>query len=265
MDLVLAGIKPLSLFSGRQKNAVCALLNASRREVGCRHVAHVYAERKGEKPETYISVTYPARWLLNYALRNYFAVDPVVNYGHDSEMVVLLNDAAGRNAPLKAMINDARSFGIGKSYLAVSAMPHSEYRGAVLFTFDVEPEAMKSYLAEHQEKIIASARHLHIETLKARGLVTTALREFQLSRLELRCLSMMAHGIPSGEIASELSIPGDQLSSMLADLCQRLSCNNTMQLISRAISLGLVNMFDDVMTPPHSGSSPRQVSPARPN
>ncbi|MDI7863382.1 autoinducer binding domain-containing protein [Rhizobiaceae bacterium n13] len=233
--------------------------------MGCRHVAHVYAERKGEKPETYISVTYPARWLLNYALRNYFAVDPVVNYGQESGMVVLLNEVADQNAPLKAMINDARSFGVGKSFLAVSAMPYSEYRGAVLFTFDVEPEAMKVLLEEREEKIIAAARHLHVETLKARGLVTSVLREFQLSRLELRCLSLMAHGVSSAEIAGELGIPADQLSSMLADLCQRLGCINSMQLISRAISLGLVNMFDDVMTPPHSGSSPRQASPARPN
>ena len=149
-------------------------------------------------------------WLLNYALRNYFAVDPVVNYGHENEMLVLLNEAADQNAPLKAMIADARSFGIGKSFLAVSVMPHSEYRGAVLFTFDVEPEAMKSFLAERQEKISAAAKHLHVETLKARGLVTSVLREFQLGRLELRCLSMMAHGVSSAEIASDLGIAGDQ-------------------------------------------------------
>lgn len=265
MDLVLAGIKPLSLFSGRQKNAVCDLLRACRRDVGSRHVAHVYAERKGARPETYISVTYPGRWLLNYALRNYFAVDPVVNYGHEREILVLLNQEAEQNAPLKAMIADAQAFKIGRSFLAVSVMPHSEYRGAVLFTFDVEPEAMAPFMKEKREKLIAAARHLHIETLKARGLLTSDLREFQLSRLEMRCLSLMADGVTLNEIAAETGISSDQISSILNELCQRFGCINPMQLISRAMSLGLISMFDDVTMPPRSDSSPRRASPARPN
>ncbi len=265
MDLVLAGIKPLSLFSGRQKNAVCDLLHACRREIGCRHVAHVYSERKGARPETYISVTYPGRWLLNYALRNYFTVDPVVNYGQEREMVVLLNEAAKENAPLKAMISDAQSFKIGRSFLSVSVMPHSEYRGAVLFTFDVEPEEMAPFLAEHQEKLVAAARHLHIEALKARGLLRSDLREFNLNRRELRCLSLMAHGVCIDDIGHALDLSPEHVAALVSELCQRFECNNSMQLISRAMSLGLLSMFDDVMMPPHSDSSPRQASPARPN
>lgn len=265
MDLVLAGIKPLSLFSSRQKNAVCDLLRACRRDVGSRHVAHVYSERKGANPETYISVTYPGRWLLNYALRNYFAVDPVVNYGHEPEMVVLLNEAAVHNAALKAMLNDAQSFRIGRSFLAVSVLPHSEYRGAVLFTFDIEPEAMSSFLAEKREELIAAARQLHVGTLKARNLLTSDLREFELNHLEMRCLSLMAHGVSIGDIAKKMDIPSEQISVMVKELCQRFGCINSMQLIGRAMSLGLLSMFDDVMTPPHSDSSPRQAFPARPN
>ncbi len=64
MDLVLAGVRPLSLFANRQKSAVISILTDARKAVGCKHIGHVFNARGHSREETFVSATYPGKWLV---------------------------------------------------------------------------------------------------------------------------------------------------------------------------------------------------------
>ncbi|WP_203425647.1 autoinducer binding domain-containing protein [Sinorhizobium sp. BG8] len=265
MDLVLAGLGPLSFFAGRQKSSVCSILNRCRGEVGARHVAHVYLQRAPGQEETYISVTYPGRWLLNYAIRNYFSVDPVIRDDERPTSIRILNHVEESGWAVRAMLADAQSFGIGRSFVEIQVMPHSEYRGTVMFAFDIEPTAITKYIERKRELLLEAALQLHVDTLKARGLMPDTLELPELNCDETRCVSMLADGRTYAEIGEAMSWSEQAVIATLNDLCERLGCANPLNLVARCISQGWLRDFDDGFTPPPLSPLSTRVFPAKPH
>ncbi|MBD8553481.1 autoinducer binding domain-containing protein [Rhizobium sp. CFBP 8762] len=262
MDLVLAGIGPYSLFAGRQKSTVCSLLKACRKQIGCRHVAHVYLDQRQRNPETYISVTYPGRWLLNYALRNYFTIDPMVVRTSDFYSIRVLNHVGETDKAIRGMIADAQLFGLGRTFVQVPVMTNSEYSGAVMFAFDIEPSDIHTYLEAHNDQLVRAARVLHLETLKARGLLDREIMEFSFSPVEQHCVTLLGQGCNTAEIARETGLAEEKVSVLVLRLCDLLECSNPMHLVIRSQKLGLLS---EPVTRRRSGSSPTPAFPKRPH
>ena len=244
MDLVLAGIKPLSIFASREKNEVGRLLTACRSEVGCRHIGHVLTRRAKEKPETFVSVTYPGTWLINYGLRSYFAIDPVVNHAEITTRPLILDDLSGSNRRVRDMLKDARRFGIGRSFVSFSIMPSSDLPGSVMFSFDIEPADFPAYFRSSEERLQRAARQIHLDILTVRGLASATRMETNLEDRERRCLAALANGHSFGEISLMLDSAPDVVSDMMTRILKKLDCGNSMQAVSRALSLGLLDESD---------------------
>ena len=265
MDLVLAGLGPLSRFAGRQKSTVCSILNRCREEIGCRHVAHVFLQRSPGQEETYISVTYPGRWLLNYAIRNYFAVDPVIRDEDRPTAIRILNYAEQGVGAVRAMFVDAQSFGIGRSFVEFQVMPHSEYRGTVMFTFDIDPDLIEGYIEKRRDCLLEAARRLHVDTLRARGLMPGDVCGSELTRDEMTIVTMIADGRTFFEISGALRWSEHRVSLTVNDLCERLNCTNPLHMVTRCISQGLLADDDSGVRPQQNAPLSTRVFPARPH
>lgn len=265
MDLVLAGLGSLSRFAGRRKSHVCSILQRCRDEIGCRHVAHVFLQRIPGREETYISVTYPGRWLLNYAIRNYFSVDPVIRDGERPSALRILNHVEGESAEVRAMLADAQAFGIGRSFVEIQVMPHSEYRGTVLFTFDVGPDCIEAYIAERRSHLLMAARKLHIDTMKARRLMPEGGEVRELDAEEVRCVSMIAEGCDYRAIAEALSWSEHRVAITVRSLCERLGCANPLHMVTFCLAQGLLPDMTDGLTRQQSAPLSTRVFPAKPH
>lgn len=261
MDLVLAGVRPLSFLAGREKNAVSAVLTAQKKELGCKNIGHVYVRRDGPRPETFVSVTYPGRWLINYAARSYFSIDPVINHSERTHAPIILNDVARSSRAVGAMIADARRFGIGKSFVSFTVMPASDLAGNVMFSFDVEPEAFTDYFDAHHDRLKEAARRLHLDILAARGFLPHSVLTFELDVRERACLTALAHGKAFDEIAATLGASRAEVTALMGSVCTKLGCANSMQAVSRALSLGLVEDRESVR-PPRDALQPMPDAPA---
>ncbi len=244
MDLVLAGIKPLSIFASREKNEVGRLLTACRNEVGCRHVGHVLIRRTTERPETFVSVTYPGKWLINYGLRSYFSIDPVVNHAEITTRPLILEELSGGDRRVRDMLKDARRFGIGRSFVSFSIMPSSDLPGSVMFSFDIEPADFSRFFRNNEERLQRAARQMHIDILAVRGLTSAIRFGTDLDDRERRCLAALANGHSFGEISLMLDAAPDLVSDMMGRILKKLDCCNSMQAVSRALSLGLLDESD---------------------
>ncbi|MDX3926400.1 MAG: autoinducer binding domain-containing protein [Shinella sp.] len=262
MDLVLAGLGPLSFFAGRQKSNVCTILNRCRDEIGCRHVAHIFKQRASGQEETYISVTYPGRWLLNYAIRNYFAVDPVIRDAGMAAPVRILNPNE-EEAAVRAMFADAQSFGIGRSFVDFQVMPHSDYPGTVMFTFDVEPGGIEAYVEARRARLLEAARNLHLDTMRARGLMPQGVPCDELNNEEMQCIAMIAEGRTYREIGERLSWHDERVAMVVAALCERLGCANPLHVVTHCLSRGLLRDLDETFMPPRNVPLSTPASPAK--
>jgi len=244
MDLVLAGIKPLSLFASREKNMVGRLLNEHRKAIGCRHIGHVFVRRVKYKPETFVSVTYPGKWVLNYGLRSYFAIDPVVNHAEISSRPIILDELMVEDKRVRDMVLDARRFGIGRSFVSFSVMPSSEMPGSVMFSFDIEPNEFAAFFRQNEKRLDRAARKIHLDILAARGLAVPRSTGAELNAMERLCLAALANGHSFEEIALMLDSCVDRIGDMMSGILEKLDCGNSMQAVSRALTLGLLEEDD---------------------
>lgn len=241
MDLVLAGVKPLSFFISREKNRIRQLLTGCRAEVGCRHMAHVFVQREARKPETFVSVTYPGKWILNYALRSYFSIDPVINHAEISADPIILEDLAASDERVREMLADARRFGIGRSFVSFSIMPASEFPGSVMFSFDIEPEHFRDFFMANRLRLQEAARRIHFDILAARGFCLSNDDDVRLTDGERRCLTALANGFTFADISLLLNTTPEAVAAMVRSICAKLDCGNAMHAVSRALSLGILD------------------------
>ncbi|HET7412535.1 MAG TPA: autoinducer binding domain-containing protein [Pararhizobium sp.] len=254
MDLVLAGVKPLSFFVSREKNRIGQLLTECRANVGCRHMAHVFVQREAHKPETFVSVTYPGKWVINYALRSYFSIDPVINHAEISTDPIILQDLTATDERVREMLDDARRFGIGRSFVSFSIMPASELPGSVMFSFDIEPESFVDFFFQNKRRLTEAARRVHLDILAARGFYVSVEEGVRLTEREQRCLAALANGFTFSEVSLLLDSTPDAISAMVARICGKLDCGNAMHAVTRALSLGILD--DAVSTQLQNGFAP---------
>lgn len=261
MDLVFAGVKSLAMFASREKNQVGAVLARFRQELNCKHVGHVFLRRDAARPETFISVTYPGKWLINYALRSYFAIDPVMNHHEIASGPIILDDFSSSNGAVRGMLADARRFGLGRSFVSFTVMPGSERPGNVMFAFDIDPRDFAVYFAANEARLAKAARDIHMEILAVRGMLPESAFAFALSERERHCLQLLALGRAFDQIANELEIGAGDVPSLMQSILAKLDCTNPMQAVSRAMALGLIE-FEPEATQPRNDPSPRPDVPA---
>ncbi|MCF3641738.1 autoinducer binding domain-containing protein [Rhizobium sp. TRM95111] len=264
MDLVLAGLGPLSRFAGRQKTTVCSILNRYREEIGCRHLAHVFLQKSPGHEETYISVTYPGRWLLNYAIRNYFSVDPVIRDDERADPVRILNHLRDSSGSVRAMLADAEAFGIGRSFIDVQVMPHSEYRGTVMFAFDIGLDRIEAFVAHERCRLIETARRVHLETLRARCLMPDYAQECELTADETRCVALIAEGGAYADIAAQLNWSEHRVVLTVKQVCDKLGSTNPLHMVTQCIAHGLLGEAGVEITSRNAPLSTR-VFPPKPH
>ena len=257
MDLVLAGIKPLSIFANRQKTAVISILNKVRIDIGCKHVGHVFSVRGKRKDETFVSVTYPGKWLLNYALRSYFSIDPVISHPSRTSRPLILNELSEGDTAIRDFVDDARRYGLGRSFVSFPVMPFSGTPGSVMFSFDLEYCEFESFFEMKGEILRKAARDVHLAIVGVRGFSEVVLPEGILTALERAVLASFAEGSTIAATALALNIPETDVAEHLGRACTALECRNVMQAIAKAVGQGLIDI-DVNATRPRAGFVPSQ-------
>lgn len=257
MDLVLAGVRPLSFFANRQKNAVAAILNEARKSVGCKHIGHVFTARGKSKDETFVSVTYPGKWLLNYALRSYFSIDPVIGHPSRTSRPIILNEMSAEDAAVKDLVDDARRYGLGRSFVSFPILPFSGNSGSVMFAFDMEYGRFQEFFDQESERLRAAARDIHISILRMRGFNVSQLENDTLNQMERGSLAMIAEGMSFADAAGKLGVSVTVFTACIASACSKLECRNAVHAVAKALAHGLIEI-DVSATRPQTGYVPSQ-------
>ncbi|PWV99828.1 LuxR family transcriptional regulator [Hoeflea marina] len=264
MDLVLAGVRPLSLFANRQKSAVITILTDARKAVGCKHIGHVFNARGSSREETFVSVTYPGKWLINYALRSYFAIDPVMAQPMRDAKPIILNEISICDSAVRGLVDDARRYGLGRSFVSFPVMPFSSHPGSVMFSFDMEYEQFIAYFESERENLRAAARDIHLSVLRVRGFSVSEPGKEALSSLEQASLNLLAEGTGFADAAERLGVSGVVFSAITKSACAKLGCHNVIHAVAKSIAYGLIEV-DVGATRPRTAGVPSPAGSTTPH
>lgn len=242
MDLVLAGVRPLSLFANRQKSAVISILTEARKAVRCKHIGHVFNARGNSREETFVSVTYPGKWLINYALRSYFSIDPVMAQPMHDAKPIILNEISIDDTAVRGLVDDARRYGLGRSFVSFPVMPFSSHPGSVMFSFDMEYEDFHSYFDREAENLRAAARDIHLSVLRVRGFAAFEPGTETLNTLEQGSLRLLAEGLGYADAAERMGVSVIAFSSITKSACAKLGCQNVIHAVAKSMAFGLIDI-----------------------
>ena len=195
---------------------------------------------------SYTWTTLPREWVALYDKNAYVEIDPRIT------------ETLGRTAPLvwdaatikgdrsvRDFLDHAAQYGI-RSGVTMSFNDSAHGRVGVGFNSSISPvdERRQKAIAEQLGTLmIFSARFLDIFMSKviSRGL-PQAHQAMPLSRRELQCLQMAAHGMTSADIGIKLDIAERTANYHFSNILSKLGALNRPEAIARGMQRGLIRM-----------------------
>jgi DNA-binding CsgD family transcriptional regulator len=190
--------------------------------------------------------TEPPEWHDVYARNAYFEVDPRITRTRGRAAPMLWDAARFPADPrLQRFARDAARFGI-RSGVAVSFGDAQHARVVVAFNSPVSPvdAAREMRIGRRLGHVMLVATHFH-DLFMAGATVRDPradLRGTTLSRRELQCLQMAAHGLTSGDIGMKLGIAERTVNFHFHNIIAKLCVLNRGEAIAQAIGRGLIRI-----------------------
>lgn len=233
-----------------------------RQRLSCRHITHITpknsdANTDGENIKTVVS-TVPADWVVNYAAKNYFDIDPLFHQKWSdpqaslSESIVEIYNEKQNTPLLQSFVNDMRAHNFGSTYVMVTKRLNGHGDAHTIFAFD-NPKGNNGMNATDlirllEKDLVQASSQVHEAVLSATSYHMSQKKEVQslvtLTPREVDCLRWAARGKTDGEIAEILSIARWTVVTYLQNAKIKLGCSNRTSAVAVAMSLGIIPLPD---------------------
>lgn len=233
-----------------------------RQRLSCRHITHITpkngdADTGGEAIKAVVS-TLPADWVVNYAIKNYFDIDPLFHQKWSdpqaarSVSIAEIYHVKQSTTSLQDFVDDMRSHKFGKIYIMVTQRLNGNGDAHTIFAFDSAKSPNSMSAAELirllEKDLLQAAAQVHEAVLSAITDHSAQKKEVQslvtLTPREIDCLKWAARGKTDGEIAEILSIARWTVVTYLQNAKIKLGCANRTSAVAVAMSLGIIPLPD---------------------
>ena len=254
-----------SFFGKEYRSSILETYLAVRQRLSCRHITHITPKH----PDDYTSddtvravvSTYPADWVVNYAVKSYFDIDPLfhqkwsdVQKPRSVSIAEIYNQK--QNTPLlQSFVDDMRAHNFGTLYIMVTQRLNGRGDAHTIFAFDdLKNQNGKNGMSAAElirlleKDFLLAAAQVHEAVLTAVCDYSTQKTEVQslvsLTPREVDCLKWAARGKTDGEIAEILSIARWTVVTYLQNAKIKLGCANRTSAVAVAMSLGIIPLPD---------------------
>lgn len=240
--------------SGTVKHDTLEMLVGIRQQLNCRHITHVgHSDQpgpyRGPAPDVSVLTTVPTKWVMRYAAKNYFSVDPIMRAikpskqaGNAPGTIRNLSAEDGVSTEVRQFLRDCELRGLGNLYLAVDASNAHGFRGVTLFTFDIEREHEGAFVDGMRKRLATVSTRLHNGLHGNRNPRLAAVVAKLLTKREVDCLYWAANGKTDGEIGEILNIARWTVVTYLQNAKNKLGCSNRTSTVATALALGVIEM-----------------------
>lgn len=186
----------------------------------------------------YVRTTYSAEWVSRYLQRNYVEIDPVLKEGVQRQLPFDWSELDICEAALP-LFEDAVAYGLGPSGYSIPIVDKN-FRRALLSINSFETgDAWSDRVNRHKAAWVDAAFIIHgMAMIEIHGTNDQALH---LSRREIECLTLAAHGKDHKDIAAILGISGHTVQGYLKSARHKLGCVNIPQAIAEAIRSRIID------------------------
>jgi DNA-binding CsgD family transcriptional regulator len=196
--------------------------------------------------QSFVYTTLHRDWVALYDQRAYLEVDHRIQYGLDSPLPFIWDQASvrGRSPRMDQFLDAARDFGIA-SGVSISLRDSHGRGGFTAFSSEagiLNPERRQE-IAEAIGNIMALGQYFHelfISNVLRRRL-SPAMEGVPLSPRERQCLQLVANGQTSHEIATKLGITERTANHHMGNIISKLDVLNRKEAVAKAIARGLIN------------------------
>lgn len=254
-----------SFFGKEYRSSILETYCAVRKRLSCKHITHITPKHPDEYPgqestRTVVS-TYPSDWVVNYAVKSYFDIDPLFHQKWssaapaESVSIAEIYQPKQNTSALQNFVNDMREHHFGQTYIMVTKRMNGHGDAHTIFAFDnikdqngkhdmsvtdlirlLEKDFIQAATQVH-EVILAAVSDHSKQTKDVQSLVT-------LTPREIDCLKWAARGKTDGEIADILSIARWTVVTYLQNAKIKLGCANRTSAVAVAMSLGIIPLPD---------------------
>ncbi|WP_271894104.1 helix-turn-helix transcriptional regulator [Candidatus Phyllobacterium onerii] len=240
--------------SGAVKHDTLEMLVGIRQQLNCRHITHVgHSDQpgpyRGPAPDISVLTTVPTKWVMRYAAKNYFAIDPIMHavrasrqHGNAPGTIRNLAAEGGLSIEARHFLRDCELRGLGNLYLMVDVSNAHGFRGVTLFSFDIEPAHEVVFVDGMRKRLATVSTRLHNVLHGNRNPGLAAVVAKLLTKREMDCLYWAANGKTDGEIGEILNIARWTVVTYLQNAKNKLGCSNRTSTVATALALGVIEM-----------------------
>lgn len=251
-----------SFFGKEYCSSILETFNNVRKRLSCGHITHIAPKnsetQSSEGNMRLVVTTVPEDWVVTYAAKSYFDVDPLFHPKNSdvkngrSVNIVEVYQAKQNTQALQNFVDDMRAHKFADHYILVTQPMGRLGDAHTIFTFD-NPKKQNGLNAEElirllEKDLLQAANEIHEVVNATLSDHTTQKKEVQslvtLTPREVDCLKWAARGKTDGEIAEILSIARWTVVTYLQNAKIKLGCANRTSAVAVAMSLGVIPMPD---------------------
>ena len=250
-----------SFFGKEYCSSILETYIAVRKKLSCKHITHITPKHAdagmADNIKTVVS-TFPADWIVNYAAKSYFDIDPLFHQKwsdpelpHSVSITEIYSHK--QNTPaLQNYVDDLRAHNFGDTFIMVTQRLNDSGDAHTIYAFDTK-KGKNDLNAEDlirllEKDFLQATAQLHESVLSAVSDYSSQKNEVQslvsLTPREVDCLKWAARGKTDGEIAEILSIARWTVVTYLQNAKIKLGCANRTSAVAVAMSLGIIPLPD---------------------
>lgn len=244
MDGVSVGPAAMKLtckILGFESEDLLDILKQLAAEIGVGHIAYlrIASNRSLDASLLTAVATYPKEWLRRYFFKQYFLIDPVLQYASNPSLHQLdWQDLLHENPGTKEFIADAVRHKVGKNGLSIVIRNRKNSLAIVSFTSEAPRSDWESFKSTNMDKLYHVSAL--IDSAAMTGVKIDETLDPKLSLREEQCLIWAARGKTYEEIGEITNLSYHSVRSHLDIARSKLHGANLTHAVALALALGVI-------------------------
>jgi DNA-binding CsgD family transcriptional regulator len=226
---------------GHETDDLLGILEQLAPELGVSHIAYVRMGLNKSLDSSLLSsaVTYPKEWQRRYFVKQYYLIDPVLQYGINTSFRHFdWADAEAGSPVIRDFFSDAARHKVGSNGISILVRNRKNTYAIVSFTNEMARLDWQLFKSTNMNKLYhASAL---IDSAAMSGSKLPDVTDINLSLREEQCLMWAARGKTYEEIGEILNLSFHSVRSHLDVARHKLHGTNLTNAVALALTLGVI-------------------------
>jgi DNA-binding CsgD family transcriptional regulator len=244
MESVTVGSAAMNLtykILGHKTDSLLDILKQLTSELGVSNIAYVRMASSKSTDSNLLTAgetTYPREWMRRYFAKQYFLIDPILQFADSSSSYFDWADVERESPAIKEFFSDAVRHKIGSNGISIPIRNRKNSQAIVSFTSNMPRPDWESFKVVNMDKL----HHMSalIDSAAMTGLKFEDVPDVKLSLREEQCLMWAARGKTYVEIGEITNLSFYSVRSHLDLARHKLRGANLTHAVAIALALGVI-------------------------